>query len=832
MSKRRHSSRLNDVGNSTRNSAENLEETDLTSSSRLSNPPGRASAGSNRSSGAGNSTGTLSSTSNSIGSAASSAVPHVPSSPSTDAFSVTPTTGSTGISASGATNASGNAVSASNSSSVIGLSGSQPFVSVGSAQPPANSAGTSSNSIPLILGSSSISLTSGTISTNNNASSGLHPTSIGLPVIIPIDSGLTVSAGAVQQLSNSSGTSNNQSTSQLSSSTAPMNSIADTTGSRSIHQRDMDTEDIENKHNSNADGMKAYNDRYKAGTDSTNSSSGFPFCWPDKHLSVVLPVLVSTREADFIKYKKGIINAFNALGTPEFIELPYQTNVDYAKSYAGPSAIVVHVVRRVQQLAGRLRALLVTSLGKLENQATTLFERKLEAESNSSSSGNRGAVTVPTHVRPVGTFDVYSYWCIIIHLFAKVSIYQAPNLYLDLLSMGQLGPNEDSAVLLEKLHTIDKKIADLKDKPQSCLTINEGMAICLALRSIPDDWNIKQQMQSWQNLTLDSICNAIDQHHTLKSGNRKVVRTSGSYDYGKAHGVFGSANNTNNNKKSFNAQSRNWKQDKFNKGNQNNNSNRRHNNGNSSNSGTSSHKPVHHNLMFSATPAEYSDNDNDDDGEDEADGYLYTQSAMSTNSDGTVIGGQNDWVLDSGATLHTSGADYVKELAMGSPMKITYANGAQVTVKQYGKVKMTSRVTLNGVAHVKGSANLVSLARIIDAGYKVYFFKDKALIKDKNGETVLTFQRQTDSSLWKFERGNQREEIDMNRTIEVHEPFIPRKKRNTGTTAPTTNNTSSTITSASTQARTALTNSRNQPRVQLSSSSSSTASSTLVPANR
>jgi len=41
MSKRRHSSRLNDVGNSTGNSAENLEETGFTSRSRLSNPPGR-----------------------------------------------------------------------------------------------------------------------------------------------------------------------------------------------------------------------------------------------------------------------------------------------------------------------------------------------------------------------------------------------------------------------------------------------------------------------------------------------------------------------------------------------------------------------------------------------------------------------------------------------------------------------------------------------------------------------------------------------------------------------------------------------------------------------
>jgi len=462
-----------------------------------------------RSSGAGNSTGTSSSTSSSTGSAASSSVSYVPPSPFIHNFTVIPTIGTTGISASGATDASRNAASPSNSSPMMGLSDSQSFMSAGSAQLPANSAGTSSNSIPLILGSNNIPLTSGTISTNNNASSGPFSIPRGSPVIIPIDSGLAESAGTAQQPSNSSGTSSNQSTSQLSSSTVPINSIAGTIGSRSIYQRDMDTEDMENKHNSNADGMRAYNERYNAGTDGTNSSSGFPFCWPDKHLSVVLPVLVSTREADFIKYKKGIINAFNALGTPEFIEQPYQTNVDYAKAYAGSSAIVIHVVRRVQQLAGRLRALLVTSLGKLENQATTLFERKLEAESNSSSSGNRGAVTVPTHVRPVGTFDVYSYWCIILHLFAKISIYQAPNLYLDLLSMGQLGPNEDSAVLLEKLHTIDKKIADLKDKPQSCLTINEGMAICLALRSIPDDWNIKQQMQSWQNLTLDSICNAI-----------------------------------------------------------------------------------------------------------------------------------------------------------------------------------------------------------------------------------------------------------------------------------------------------------------------------------
>ena len=307
MSKRRHSSRLNDVGNSTRNSTENLEETGLTTRSRLSSPPGRASGGSSRSSGAGNSAGTSSSTSSSTGSAASSSVSYVPPSPFIHNFTVVPTIGTTGISASGAIDASRNAASPSNSSSVMGLSDPQSFVSVGSAQLPANSAGTSSNSIPLTLGSNSIPLTSGTISTNNNVSSGPFSIPRESPVIISIDSGLAASAGTAQQPSNSSGTSSNQSTSQLSSSTVPINSIAGTIGSRSIYQRDMDTEDMENKHNSNADGMRAYNERYNAGTDGTNSSSGFPFCWPDKHLSVVLRYLFQPVRLILLNIRKVLL---------------------------------------------------------------------------------------------------------------------------------------------------------------------------------------------------------------------------------------------------------------------------------------------------------------------------------------------------------------------------------------------------------------------------------------------------------------------------------------------------------------------------------------------
>lgn len=117
--------------------------------------------------------------------------------------------------------------------------------------------------------------------------------------------------------------------------------------------------------------------------------------------------------------------------------------------------------------------------------------------------------------------------------------------------------------------------------------------------------------------------------------------------------------------------------------------------------------------------------------------------AQAATEDGSMyLGARDEFILDSGASKHLV---FDKTLMFNvqnvNPIRFTGILRNSVMVGETGSVRLDPNVVINNVACVnKAGANLISVGKVFDAGFKVDFFAEKAQIR-KGKEVILTFKR-------------------------------------------------------------------------------------------
>ncbi|EFN71642.1 Putative transposon Ty5-1 protein YCL075W, partial [Camponotus floridanus] len=113
----------------------------------------------------------------------------------------------------------------------------------------------------------------------------------------------------------------------------------------------------------------------------------------------------------------------------------------------------------------------------------------------------------------------------------------------------------------------------------------------------------------------------------------------------------------------------------------------------------------------------------------------------------------NAWCIDSGCTSHLCrDEEKFEEISNTENTRLNLANHGSTDIKAKGTVKVTATdgnttraVYLENTLHVPDLRNnLISVAKITDAGNRIIFTKEGAEIKNKRGTTVLVADRKGD----------------------------------------------------------------------------------------
>ena len=119
--------------------------------------------------------------------------------------------------------------------------------------------------------------------------------------------------------------------------------------------------------------------------------------------------------------------------------------------------------------------------------------------------------------------------------------------------------------------------------------------------------------------------------------------------------------------------------------------------------------------------------------------------------DGTITDTINEFLFDTACSKHTGGDPKIFESepkALVSPIQLNCYNDKKVIINKAGPIRLTSRLRLHDVGlGPKGSKNLISGAKIVDAGLIPVMHKDQIGIYKKEqvkvtGTPVITFKRQ------------------------------------------------------------------------------------------
>ena len=137
----------------------------------------------------------------------------------------------------------------------------------------------------------------------------------------------------------------------------------------------------------------------------------------------------------------------------------------------------------------------------------------------------------------------------------------------------------------------------------------------------------------------------------------------------------------------------------------------------------------------------------------------------------TLLDERTRVVIDSGATAHTfMNGDLVLD-KQPSALKVQCASGNILHVSHTGKVKLTDRVTLHDVAVVpRATSNLISMPRILAAGYKVLGDGDKIEVIGNTGKVWLTFFRERPNGLYVLFRKKERADPSRGMMVSLPKP--------------------------------------------------------------
>jgi hypothetical protein len=112
-------------------------------------------------------------------------------------------------------------------------------------------------------------------------------------------------------------------------------------------------------------------------------------------------------------------------------------------------------------------------------------------------------------------------------------------------------------------------------------------------------------------------------------------------------------------------------------------------------------------------------------------------------SDFTTKKPSNEWLIDSGCTKHmTYDRDLFIELNKTSISTARVANGEQTAVEGIGTISIKTDACIkqiSNVLYVPGiNQSILSVAQLLEKGYKVIFQYKSCVIKDQNNKKVFT----------------------------------------------------------------------------------------------
>jgi hypothetical protein len=103
---------------------------------------------------------------------------------------------------------------------------------------------------------------------------------------------------------------------------------------------------------------------------------------------------------------------------------------------------------------------------------------------------------------------------------------------------------------------------------------------------------------------------------------------------------------------------------------------------------------------------------------------------------------KEEWVLDSGASRHMTGdASLLENVVQGDGISIHCADGRRLESKGIGIAAIThgdATIVVKNVYHVPGlSPNLLSVARMVEAGNEVLFRNNVAMFTNSQGSKIV-----------------------------------------------------------------------------------------------
>jgi hypothetical protein len=500
-----------------------------------------------------------------------------------------------------------------------------------------------------------------------------------------------------------------------------------------------------------------------------------------------VPILTDTAPLRFAKWKREFESYLSVSGASTMIQCQFADNLYTAELCSG---VMVHhsqyLLRfMVQQVHQMVLGTLVSALG---NYSEAIQNEFIKVVQDKKVQLLKSGVIDTT--RTTGEWDVHTMYQLVLQRYERKTIYSSATLYARLFNSAKWKHSAEPHEVVAALMSIDKQLSSLGDKPVTGTTIPEGLLIHILLSLIPEEYGIKNSIIASPSLSFGAIVEAMIRYRELAY--RGALPNNASLRQGKANSAVTES------QRSGSAKAQ-WKQSgKRNKyrGTKGNRSPAPHGSYSkphqSIGSGNERHAFVVWAQELPTSDSEYAVESSNDEDDGTAHSAVAKQSSVnSALPDGTYYGRANEWILDSGATIHVSNAHYLKEKHRGAPLRITFANKASVDVSTYGTVDLSTTVTLNNVAYIRNAgANLVSLSRIIDSGYLPKFSTTKCEIQ-RQGATIITFKRV--GALYIFTRGgveNDTGTIEWNKSMVYKEPRIPRLSQRTEHTSATSSSSS------------------------------------------
>jgi transposase InsO family protein len=150
-----------------------------------------------------------------------------------------------------------------------------------------------------------------------------------------------------------------------------------------------------------------------------------------------------------------------------------------------------------------------------------------------------------------------------------------------------------------------------------------------------------------------------------------------------------------------------------------------------------------------------------------------------------LVLGPNDFILDSGASRHSvKNKTHLRDIRKIKPVTMVGITNKLFELNTAGDVLLNSHVNLKNVLLMPSSAaNIVSVARCIDAGCTISFLKTKATVMYL-GKLLITFERVNGLYVYKKPSNDDSDDSDEHDVeIKTHTSVIPRKVPATGSAA-------------------------------------------------